>query len=592
MNMIIEQNVMVPMRDGVKLATDIYRPAEDGQRPVLLIRIPYDKDLRFPLPGWEERRMNLEINMNLQRVIEAGYVVVAQDIRGRYASEGQFTPFLAEAQDGADTIAWAAEQPWSTGQVGMYGLSYAGLTQWRAAMEQPVALRAIIPSQCPYSGGIYPYLGGAFMLAMALTWVSGDFAAEEMRRQIKEGRAKPEDLEALMRAVEDVPARVRHLPLNDQPILRAAAPYYLDWLAHPGLDEYWRPFMPADFTERITIPALTISGWYDIFLRDDLKRYQDLKQRAGSEFARRQQHLIIGPWSHANFMFGYPDRSYGEDGKEVSPQAVEMLTDIQLRWFDHWLKGLDNGVERDKPVRIFVMGIDQWRAEEAWPLPDTHYRPYYLHSAGHANTVNGDGQLLQTAPRQAGQDVYSYDPHNPVPTMSGTRDPEQQGNIGPFDQSEVEQRADVLCYSSEPLEHQVEVTGPLELVLYASSSARDTDFTGKLVDVHPNGRAEMLTDGILRARYRESLAQPTLLEPDHVYELHIDLGSTANVFLAGHRIRLEISSSNFPRFERNPNSGGPVAAARAEDFVPAVNRIQHSAEYPSRLILPIIERAG
>jgi putative CocE/NonD family hydrolase len=237
------------------------------------------------------------------------------------------------------------------------------------------------------------------------------------------------------------------------------------------------------------------------------------------------------------------------------------------------------------------MGIDQWREEDAWPLPDTHYRPYYLQSAGNANTASGGGVLSMTQMVQGAEDVYRYDPHNPVPTGSGMNaDPKQQGNLGPYDQREIEKREDVLCYSTPPLEHPIEVTGPIELVLYVSSSARDTDFTGKLVDVHPDGRAELLTDGILRARYRESLAQPVLMEPGRVYELHIDLGATSNVFLAGHRIRLEVSSSNFPRFDRNSNTGGTIATEQVEDFVPAINRVHHNEAYPSHLILPVIER--
>jgi putative CocE/NonD family hydrolase len=319
-----------------------------------------------------------------------------------------------------------------------------------------------------------------------------------------------------------------------------------------------------------------------------------MKQYGGSDLARQQQHLIIGPWSHGNFMWGYPDRQFGEDGSAVSVQAVSMLTEKQLRWYDHWLKGVENGVEQDKPVSIFVMGIDQWREEDSWPLPDTHYHPYYLHSNGHANTAHGDGLLTTRQMEPGTEDVYRYDPHHPVPTVpiiSGTEvDEEQQGNLGPFDQRQIEERDDVLCYTTAPLEHPIEVTGPIELVLYVSSSARDTDFTGKLVDVHPDGRAELLTDGIIRARYRESIEQPVLMEPGLVYELRIDLGATSNVFLKDHCIRLEVSSSNFPRFDRNSNTGGVIAIEKAEQFVPATNRVHHDEIHPSHLILPVIER--
>jgi len=592
MNVIIEQNSMIPMRDGIKLATDIYRPAQEGQWPVLVTRHPYNKDFRFPFPGWEDRRMAVEVNLFAERVVEAGYVIVVQDVRGRYASEGDFIPFLFDAQDGVDTIAWAASQPWSSGQVGMFGVSYQALAQWQAAIAQPAALRALAPSQSPHAGGLYPYQGGAFMPAMVLGLL-GSLVPEEVKRRADKGQATSADMEQLTQALGDFQAQYTRLPLTDQPVLRNPAPYYFDWLAHPDFDDYWRTSRPEDFYKHVSIPTLTISGWHDIFLLNDLRQHQGMKQYGGSALARQQQHLVVGPWAHGNFMWGYPDRSYGEGGAAASPLAVSMLTDIQLRWYDHWLKGLDNGVEQAKPVRIFVMGIDQWREEEAWPLPDTHYRPYYLHSGGHANTAHGDGTLSTKQMVQGSEDVYCYDPHNPVLTISGFAiDPKQQGNPGPYDQREIEKREDVLCYTTAPLEHPVEVTGPIELVLYVSSSACDTDFTGKLVDVHPDGRAERLTDGILRARYRESLEQPVLMEPDYIYELHIDLGATSNVFLAGHRIRLEVSSSNFPRFDRNSNTGGTIATEQAEDFVPAINHVHHNEAYPSHVILPIIERAG
>ncbi|GLV55642.1 X-Pro dipeptidyl-peptidase [Dictyobacter sp. S3.2.2.5] len=591
--MMIEQNMMIPMRDGVRLATDVYRPEGEGQWPVLVVRHPYNKDFRMPLPGWEDRPIAININLFAERVVAAGYVIVLQDVRGRYASEGEFRPFLFESSDGVDTVNWAAGQAWSTGHVGMFGASFQALAQWQASSAQPVALRAIAPSQSPHAGGLYLYQGGAFMLAVALTLVMGSFVPDQLKRRIEDGRATSEDMEMLKQALNDFPARFEQLPLVEQPAMRDVAPYYFDWLAHPGLDDYWRSTLSEDVFERVTVPALTIAGWYDLFLRNDLRQYQLMKRRGGSELARQQQRLIIGPWGHGNFMWGHAERRYGEDGAAVSERAVDLLTDLQLRWFDRWLKGLDNGVEREKPVRIFVMGIDQWREEDAWPLPDTRYCPYYLQSAGKANSASGDGVLSATQMEQGEADVYRYNPHELVPTRAGANiPPKQQGDLGPYDQREIETREDVLCYTTAPLERPVEVTGPIELVLYVSSSAPDTDFTGKLVDVYPDGRAELLSDGILRARYREYLAHPVLMEPGRVYELRIDLGATSNVFLTGHRIRLEVSSSNFPRYDRNSNCGGVIATEGVEDFVPAINRVYHNELYPSHLILPVIEREG
>jgi uncharacterized protein len=577
-----EQNIMVPMRDGIRLATDVYKPAGEGVWPVLLTRLPYNKDLRFPVPGLEQKRVFLELDMDAERVVEAGYVIVAQDTRGRYTSEGDFAVFEHEETDGADTIAWAASQPWSDGNVGMYGVSYQALTQWQAAGGQPEALRAIAPAQAP-RGTLYPYQGGAFLLHVAFEWTVTQGVTGDVARQAQLGQATQADLDEIVQAEQKLATLYQRLPLTNQPLIEGRAPYYFDWLAHPDFDAYWQALMPDHFYERITIPALIIAGWYDFFQRDDLTHYRSIKQQAGSNLARQHSRLVIGPWGHGSFLWGLPGRQYEEQGA-----AVKMLTDLQLRWFDHWLKSVENGVEREKPVQIFVMGINQWREEEEWPLPDTHYRPYYLHSDGHANTLNGDGLLSLEQVGEEPEDVYRYDPRRPVPTMGGALMMEE---VGPRDQRQIEEREDILCYTTLPMERPVEVTGPVELVLYVSSSALDTDFTGKLVDVYPDGRAENLIDGILRARYRESLSTSVLMEPGRIYELHIELGATSNVFLPGHRIRLEVSSSNFPRFDRNTNTGGTIASEDEQDLVEATNYIHHNAAHPSHLILPIIERA-
>jgi uncharacterized protein len=311
-----------------------------------------------------------------------------------------------------------------------------------------------------------------------------------------------------------------------------------------------------------------------------------MKQNGGTETARRNQRLIIGPWTHGNFSGSFPEREFG---KGSSAAAID-LPGIHLRWFDRWLKGVENGIDREPPVMIFVMGVDEWRNEADWPLPDTQYRPYYLHSPGQANTLHGNGALSTELPGTEPSDVYLYNPMRPVPTVGGQVILPGGNAMGPRDQREVELRDDVLVYSTPVLEQAVEVTGPIELRLFISSSAPDTDFTGKLVDVYPDGRAMILTEGILRARYRNSFTAPELLEPGTIYELRLNLWVTANVFLPGHRIRLEVSSSNFPRFDRNSNTGGVIAQEPPNQYQPAVNRIFHDAAHPSHLILPIIER--
>ena len=579
MNILIEKNVTVPMRDGVKLAADVYRPVEGGPFPVIVQRLPYNKEL----PA-----MTMLL-MDVFRVVQAGYVMVFQDTRGQFAADGEFNPFFQEPADGADTLAWAASQPWSNGKVGLAGGSYFGATQWLAAREAPEALLAMVPTitSADYYEG-WTYQGGAFQLGFILQWTLG-FALAEQQRRLKTGQATMEDLGKTLHALGDLSTLYRRLPLGDMPMLQGVTPYYFDWLAHSSYDDYWRTTAPQEVYERVTVPALNIGGWFDIFLLGTLTNYQGMKKRGGSAQARQHQRLLIGPWSHGGFGGIFPEHDYG---LFASADAAD-FTGTHMRWFDHWLKGGENGVEQDKPVKIFVMGPNIWRQEDDWPLPDTQFRSYYLHSTGHANTAAGNGTLSTEAPGDESEEVYLYDPRDPVPTNGGaTLLPGAfvAANAGPRDQRSIETRDDVLCYTTAPLERSVEVTGPIGLVLFASSSALDTDFTGKLVDVYPNGRAESITDGIMRARYRASLSKPALMEPNHVYELHITVGATSQVFGAGHCIRLEVSSSNFPRFDRNTNTGGTIATESEKDFVQAVNRVYHNAAHPSHLILPIIER--
>ena len=562
----IEKNIMVPLRDGVRLATDVYRLDGTAPAPVLLARTPYDK----------ERAVAGSATFDILRAVQAGYTVVVQDTRGRFASEGEFNAIFQEGPDGADAITWAAAQPWSSGVVGTFGGSYVGTTQWLPARERPAALRAMAPAVTfsdLYEG--MQYQGGANVLH-GLSWTLG-IIPEEIRRRVTRGQVPPEGVADL-----DLHAVLAHLPLTDHPLLRACAPYYYDWLAHPTADAYWHPASPSASFAQITAPALNIGGWYDCFLWGTLQNYQGMRQQGGADHARRNQRLIIGPWSHGNYSGSFPEREFGA---AASVDALD-LTGLQLRWFDRWLKDADTGVAQEPPVRLFVMGIDRWRTEDDWPLPDTQYRPYFLHSAGQANTLHGDGTLSEEPPGDEPPDVYLYNPLRPVPTVGGQVLLAGGNAMGPRDQRPVEQRDDVLVYSTPVLERPVEVTGPIELRVFVASSAPDTDVTGKLVDVYPDGRAMILTEGILRARYRTSRAVPELLEPGAVYELHLDLWATANVFLPGHRVRLEVSSSNFPRFGRNSNSGGEIANEAADQYQPAINRIFHDAAHPSRLILP------
>jgi putative CocE/NonD family hydrolase len=377
------------------------------------------------------------------------------------------------------------------------------------------------------------------------------------------------------------------MPSSRQPAMEKVWPWWAEFLSHPARDAFWQGLSVIDQAEQVTVPALHIGGWFDIFVANTARSFTELRARAGTEQARDGQRLIIGPWDHLNATGIYPDRRFG-----LSADAITRnLTGEHVRFFDQWLRDRGGAPDASAPVKIFVMGIDQWREEQDWPLPDTRYVPYYLHSSGRANTAAGDGELSTEAPAQAEADTFLYDPRRPVPTLGGrVMLPSTANAAGPVDQRPAEDRDDVLCFTSPVLTEPLEVTGHLSLTLHASSSAPDTDFTGKLVDVFPDGRAIYLTDGIIRARYRNSLAEPEPLTPGAPYELSLDLSVTSNVFLPGHRIRLEVSSSNFPRYDRNTNTGGVIADEQADQATVAVNRVLHGPVYPSKLILPVISR--
>ena len=570
-----ELNVPVAMRDGITLYADIYRPDTDEPAPVLLQRTPYNKALGASRVG----------TLDATRAASHGYAVVVQDTRGRYTSEGDFYPFLNEIEDGYDTVEWCGAQPWGTGKVGMYGRSYVGATQWLAAASQPPSLAAIVPgitSSDYYEG--WTYQGGALAWGFILSWTAARLALANLGAISREHPVPPETRGSLVRSVDNMSETFRWLPLRDYPELKGAlAPYFYDWMAHPTSDAYWKRWRIEDHWPKINVPALNMGGWHDIFLKGTCRNFMGMSSQGGSESARTGQRLLVGPWHHGPFA-----ESSGEFyfGLAAADGAVD--TDgLHLRWFDHWLKGESNGVEQDPPVRIFVMGANHWRDEREWPLARTEYRDFYLHSRGRANTSNGDGCLSPDSPGDEPADVFLYDPRDPVPTKGGGLCCNQSFVPGgAFDQQEVEARPDVLVYSTPPLDADLEVTGPVSLSLYASTTGRDTDFTAKLVDVAPCGCARNLTDSIVRARYRLTTDSPTPTEPGTVYEYTIDMVATSNVFLKGHQVRLEVSSSNFPRFDRNPNTG--QEPSEDSEPVAALQTIHHDAQHPSRLVLPVI----
>jgi putative CocE/NonD family hydrolase len=383
----------------------------------------------------------------------------------------------------------------------------------------------------------------------------------------------------------------RQLPLIDADIAAVGRqiPYFRDWLEHAEDDDYWGAINTEQKLDQIDVPICQQGGWYDAYTASMFRMWNGVRQRGYSERARQNQKIYIVPWTHH-----IPEGSRLGD-LDFGPNAYVDLNQEDLRWFDYWLKGVDNGIMDEPPIRIFVMGANEWRFEREWPLARTVFTPYYLHSGGKANSLAGDGALTPEPPSGAPADRYDYDPDNPVPTLGGNNTTWTQMKFaadqilpGPIDQRPIERRDDVLVYSSPILEQDLEVTGALEVVLYAASSARDTDFTAKLVDVHPTGPAIHIAEGIIRARYRNGFTQAELLEPGEVAEYHIELAATSNVFLKGHRLRLEISSSNFPRFNRNLNTGENVATGTRWQV--ARQTILHSSEYPSHIRLPVIPR--
>lgn len=577
----VSVDVPVPMRDGTKLATNIWRP--DGAEPVptLLVRNPYDKQA-MQTYGYT--------SPNIFVLVESGYAVAVQDTRGVFRSEGTFVPHVDDAADGADTVAWLAEQDWCDGNIGAWGGSYLGFVQWLLAATGAPQLKAIAPSVT--SADLYraPWHtpGGALSLDTLLVW-STLMSTNELRRAMAGGSADPADMVDmvdLVTAMADTKLLTSQTPVAEQPLISKYLPWVVDTaIGHPDRDETWTALSPLDRAGSITAPALNIGGWYDLFIGETLRAYTSMKAGGGSPAAREGQRLVIGPWSHGNMTGFFPDRNFG---MAASVQAND-LTPAYVAFFDRWLRGRTEAIDEFAPVRIFVMGVDQWRDEPDWPLPDTRYTAYHLDATGPANTARGGGVLTTTEPTVDATETFLYDPRRPVPSLGGTLMKLTEYD-GAADQRPVHDRADVLCFTSGPLEAPVEVTGPVTLTLFVSSSAVDTDFTAKLVDVHPDGRAIILCDGIQRMRYRNSLAAPEPMVPGEIYEIGIDMIATSNAFLPGHQILLEVSSSNFPRYDRNSNTGGVIAQEHESDMVVAVNTVHRGPEYPSRLILPIIDR--
>lgn len=549
------------MRDGVRLSADVFLPAVGGPFPTIVTRTPYEsgRDV-FTENGvwWAER----------------GYAFVVQDCRGRFESEGVFHAYLPEIEDGHDTLAWVAEQAWCDGKIGMWGRSYGGLTQWLSAPLGCPHLTCLAPHViCDDHFGDCHYLGGAFQLMLSL----GAAVIWETNLALVTG---PHASRLFQNA-----RFWSHLPLieMDERAIGRKIPFWREWLEHPVRDDYWRPLRVTDRYGDVTAPAFQQGGWYDAYSGSALRIHEGMTKGAATARARAQTRTLIGPWSHE-----VPEMKTVGD-LDFGPDAFVDVREEERRWFDWQLRGIDDGIGDEPPLRWFTTGANRWREGAEWPPPGTETVSWYLHSDGRANR-DDDARLDPAPPGDQPPDRFEYDPREPAPSLGGnlssrliTTHAETPMRGGPVEQGPIERRADVLVYTSRALERDLEVTGPVELILYAESSARDTDFVARVTDVDPAGGSYVLTEGILRARYRNGLDRTELLERNEAAELRIALYPMSHVFRAGHRIRLQVTSSCFPRFSRNLNTGEDVATGTR--MLTARNTVLHTPAYPSRLRL-------
>ena len=602
-------NQKVPMRDGVSLSADVYLPnprppsenSPEGSGhgdargngpelyPALLLRTIYHStDTRYT--RWATG------------FVKAGYAVVLQDCRGRHDSDGVWDPYICEMNDGTDTHEWVAKQPWSDGQIGTFGVSYPGFTQTTPAPDGSRHLKALVPIASQQDNFGHHRCDGL------IAWSNTAFFANMIGRTMQTEALNLLDMQAIW----------KRLPLVSAWDDVVDCPYFRGVIEHESNSEWWSRYSLRHRYGQVEAPAYFMTGWYDSLMNETLKVFNGWRTQGRSTEARQLTRIIIGPWSHQVAPWGRPQPGFqhgpaGEfDAAAFGPQGWLDIVQEHLRWYDARLKNAKNGMDEEPPIRLFVMGENKWRSEDQWPLARTRWTEFYLHAGRPADGLEGEhqqGSLSSERPSgHESPDRFRYDPDDPVPTWGSAYQMKDFG--GPKDRRAVEKRGDVLLYTSAPLDREVEVTGPVTATIWADSSAVDTDFTATLVDVHPDGRAVILTDGICRARFRNAAAgwtlndlkkgtgpydalydpsfKPELMKPGTPYEFKIDMWATANVFKKGHRIRVEVSSSNFPRYDRNLNTGDRVGFDTARRV--AHQTVYHDARRPSRVTLPVIPR--
>lgn len=572
----VELDVPATMRDGTVLRANVFRPDDGGAAtfPVLLTRLPYGKDL----PSGTSV-------LDPVQAARRGYVVVVQDVRGTFASGGEWFPFASEREDGADTLAWAAALPGANGDVGMFGASYFGFTQWAAATQRPPALRAMAPMitwDDPDNG--VARRNGVVEIGTAGYWHLMQGLGQLARRGAGDPQAIGAAMVGVAREFDNLPkGGYAELPLERfGPLSRLDIDAPLNAMLSGERDEEMARRMRAAEAYDLDLPMLHIGGWYDVFLNGTIRNFQAMRTRGNA-----RQHLLIGPWTHGNVsqVAGDIDFGFAASGAFVDLRAD--LMSMQLSFFDHWLRQIPNGYDQTPPVKYFVMGVNRWKTSDVWPPADMQEQRWYLHSGGRARGHSGDGQLSRSLPSSEPADTYVYNPATPTPTVGGATLLHPLFRPGARDQRHTEMREDVLVYTSAPMNAPLEVTGPVTVTLYVASDAPDTDFVARLMDVYPDGRSITLTDGILRMRFRNGLDAPAKpLTPEQVHRIEIDLWATSTVFLPGHAIRVDVTSSSFPRWERNLNTGADNG--RTTEMRQAHQTVLHDAEHPSHITLPVM----
>jgi putative CocE/NonD family hydrolase len=564
---IVKEKVKIPMRDGINLGATLYRPEEEGRYPAIVFRTPYGKDdydssASFPAKAAKE-----------------GYLVFLVDVRGRYTSDGNFEAYRQEKKDGYDVIEWVGKSPHCDGKVGTYGQSYPGFVQWLALSQGPPSLKAAAPAMTPIHSHQFFYVGGAF----SYTWLDWfmPLILPDLRKRAND-TSGPWDYEAADKAwqVEKMDW-YRYRPLAENPLLKKYAPYYYDWLKNQDRTDFWEFANVENDFPKMKAAILLVSGWYDSAYGPPgaIDGFLKIRKEGGSEIARKESRLVLGPWPHS----GHNDIRKTKFGiQEFGPSASIDYDAYLLDWFGKHLKGKNEA--SSPPVSLFVMGANEWRYENDWPIPNTREMSLYLQSNGDAAADRNNGALSQKVGSKDLPDHYVFDPSNPVFDIANERS-------YPYDQKDIETRKDVLVYTSEPLQEDTEVTGQIVAELFVSSSAKDTDFAITFCDVDPQGLSINLAGldaGYLRMRYRNGFTKQELMTPGEVYKIRIDNLYTSNLFKKGHRIRLQITSSKYPHYDPNPNTGTDIPTEK--NLQKATQTIYHDQKYPSRLILPVISK--